>query len=432
MDFRETGLPYDPIVYKAFMTYQQIMASSKPMEPESGPERHFSLQIARALHESKVDDPALLAGAMLTVLPPQTWGMVDRRFGKEVVDLLREAQKHQLSDFAHVMHASDRLKLLTLASGLATFEEYKSYTSKFERGLSMAQMGDKGAEIPVPLFSNLHVFERIFTSLAKRTSNPEMEDLYAEKLDDTRTLQEEQIEKLRAAGLALPPALSGEEATEVVPFEDTGLLDDKAVREVYDIVAHHMNVHPDDLNTAVKVGRLLGATPETRDPVTITAALADISFRQPTDKDWDMLQGSLEWAAMDIIYSHSVHRVSTTEDLLKAPVAFRHIALADAIVILEEARVLGETAKQLAETDPSRPEDFFRDPFKDIRNVADQIARVYQPLMGSTEAPALERIFEESLKRLQKFSALQAPEAKPKFQAKFPPPSPGDGGRPKP
>lgn len=423
MDFRETGLPFDPVVYKAFMTYMQ----AAPDPQQTGMPRHFSLRIARILHETKVEDPELLAAALLTELPPQTWGGVRRRFGAAVVDLLREAEQHQLSDFLHITHASERMKLLALASGVASFEEFKEVSAEFDARLGFMADGAKSQEIPVPLFENLLVFYRLLGSLVRRTSCPDLEDLYADKLDETRELQDRQIEKMKEMGIRLPPALRDGEAAQYAVFEETGLMDDPKVRAAYDIISSHMNVLPLDFRAAVQAGRLLGASPETREAATIAAALVDVGFRGMSGDDRDMLQGKLDWDVMEIIYDHSVYAIKSIAELHAAPVEFRRIALANAVIGTEEALQTGHDILELIEIEPRLPLEEKQDLLGSIRNIMLASTQLYGSLQA--DAPDLERAYAESLGKLRKFVEKNPPPGEPQSRPPFPR-KPKDGFNP--
>ncbi len=410
MDFRETGLPYDPVVYKAFMTYMQAVSGLEKTAYRQ--ERHFSLLTARVLHEAKINDPELLSAAILAALPPQTWGEIQRRMGQGVADLLREAEKQQLSDFEHLKHASDKMKLLALASGLASFEEFKGLTENFDAGMGGIEPGAKGGEIPLPLFNNIPVFQRILGAVTRGTSSPELEDLYAEKLEEARRLQQEQIVKLREMGGALPPALQEGAMMNYPPFEKTGLMNHKKVREAYAIITSHMNVLPLDFQAAVQVGRLLGASPETQDAATIAAALLDISFRDISNDDKDMLQGKMDWDVMEIIYDRSVYAIGSARDLQTASVEFRRIALANAVVVTEEALQTGRDILELIRLDQRMPLEEKQEMLGSIRTVMLYSAELYLPLRA--EAPDLERAYEEGLARLRKFVEKNPPPSVPR------------------
>ncbi len=428
MEFKQSGLPLEPLVYKAFMLYNQNIKTMDGRYQDDYPVR-----VAKLLHETVGNDPALLSTALLAVMPPSTYGIIEQRFGKEIVELLNEATKQMKSSHAHLMHASNPVKLLCMASAATSFDDFKKMSAKMDR--QMAQAQEKGF-VDEPLIivrmPNTDIYDQIVDAIAGKTTCPALEELFTDKLADFKVFNEEHNEKLKALGIGdesfggVP--MEGLEKYRYPAFEDTGLYDDPTVREAYDIVIKNPRVLPENFEGALDVARLLSNSVAYPNPAAIAAALVDIGIMHLNSQEIEEMKGRLDPVVVESLMAGSVYDPSmTTARIMKAPVEFRQVVLANAVSLVETMLESGRDLVDIAEMRKDQlPPNFLLQNLIPIGHVYIDIKARIMPIFGTTDLPELEGRLETGLRDLFDFLDENVP--RPKEDAPKPPKNDGFKG----
>ncbi len=413
MEFKQSGLPLEPLVYKAFMLYNQNI---KTMEGRY--QDDYPVRVAKLLHDTVGNDPALLSTALLAVMPPATYGIIEQRFGKEIVELLNEATKQMKSSHAHLMHASNPVKLLCMASAVTSFDDFRKLSAKMDR--QMAQAQEKGF-VDEPLIivrmPNTDIYDQIVTAVNGKTTCPKLEEVFADKLADFKIFNDEHNEKLKALGIgedSFPGAMPGLEKFRYPAFEETGLLDDPTVREAYDVLIQNPRVVPEHFEGALDVARLLSNSVAYPNPAAISAALLDIGIAGLTTHELAEMKDRVDPVVIESLTSATVYDPSMTPSrIMKAPLEFRQVVLANAVslveIMLDSARELIDVAEMHKEQLPS---NFLLQNLMPIGHVYMDLKMRVMPIFGSTDLPELEGRLETGMRDLYDFLDEHMPRPK--------------------
>ncbi len=433
MQFNETGLPLDTTVFKAFTMYSKNAATApaaKPRQIQPGvtaetPEAHdnYAVRVAQLLNETGNTDPQLLSLALLNVMPPQTYGIVEKSFGKPMIELLNEAGKHNKTAFAYVAEASENVKLLTLAAAVATFEEFRGEAQKAEEMLLKMADGQQPANgrLMIPMIPDMRIYERLSEVLFDKTTSRTLEEHFREKLSDFKNDNDRLKNRIIEMGLAeqLPPQIAytlnrPDTASFRYPsFEETGLLDTPKVRAAYDVITTHPFVPPEGFEAALEVGKTLTDKLEAPNPTAVATGLLMTGMQHITPEDFEFLDKKLDWDVTDLMKKYGGETGVDPRELAAAPAEMKQVLLANTIASLGGMQEAIKSLKEMIEQQEDIPEkvrplilaeNLERMLF--MTDMMDQTRRV----MGNTDAPQLDAMFKEQMKEVRADIAANMPQ----------------------
>lgn len=445
MDYRSSGLPQnDMAVFKAYSTYAK---NAKDLTQETGLSEDFGIKIAQAINTATNGDSNLVTLALMSTMPPATWGVVERSFGKDIVGQMEESIKHSRTGYAYIDQASEPVKLLALASAIALFDELKEKNDKAAQQLEnllggMGGMGpdgmpDMGAlESALPgmiqgMLPDTNVYGQLAHNLADKISYPQLAQELTDKLDEFKFAQAEQQEKLAQMGIIIGgPGMGPMGAPSEVrypSFEETGLLDDPKVRAAYDVITSNPRTLPESFEGAIAAGKLLTTLPVSKNPLAVAGALLDIGIRDLNNDDFEFLDKKLDWDVIDLVKNYSTHNPMMQGKLAEAPVEAKQIVVANLTAQLGHMREgMQGMLDRMSQPPADMPEDMEVPP--ELKRMMDQLKRstemqavqqaagvsmlaqrAVRPLLGTLDAPALEDAFRKNVQALQEFVAEHTP-----------------------
>ncbi len=424
MEYRETGLPQDAMVFKAFAAFNKNVElpdfQGMPLPSEFVDSLvTFPVRIAQVLNTAG-QSPQMMSLALLNVMPPETYSVVEKSFGADMLALVKEAGTHQRTGFAYIDEASDSIKLLTLASSIASFDDFTSVTAQVEAQLDALMMGDAPAngQLMIPSMPDTKIYDRLSETLLNHTSSPQLEGMFTDKLIDFRMANERLKDKLMQAGLGgqgpegmgMPGSPDNE--FRYPAFEDTNLLDDAKVRAAYNVLINDSRVYPEDFEAAIEVAQTLSTIPATKNPLTIAGALLDVGIREMGPDDFNFLGKKLDWDVIDLLKDNSIRRIRSPQDILKAPEEFRQIVVANAAVSLGQMKLAGEKMEEMMQEQQVPKEIlpiFLAQNLRQLSAVASMMERTLKPVLGQTAAPELDSLFTSNLGALRSLIEEKAP-----------------------
>lgn len=456
MDYRETGLPMDQTVYKAFMMFtKNAKDAAKGMAniPGMDDPANFPVRVAQVLHQSGANDPKLLSLALLNVLPPQTYSAIEKSFGQEMTGLMEEAGKHNKTGFAYITEASDNVKLLTLASAIATFDEFGQVSQIAEQQLDKLASGEEppGGSLMLPMMPDSMVYERLSAALMDKTSSPALESLFQQKLSDFRWANQQLQDKISGMGIAdqLPPGMGMGPGQGGMPdmsdlrypsFEETTLLDDPKVRAAYEVLTTHTRVAPETFEAALEVGKILSNDVASKNPTAIAAGLLTIGIRGLNASDFEFLDKKLDWDVTELLKNNTPSKVRSPAQLMRAPEEFKQIMMANMISSLGHLKDGVGMMKDMIDMREEIPAEVRPmiiaenlDNMLFMTEMMEDTARI----IGDAGAPELGKAFREKLTEARQIisdNMPKIPRAQPGLGMPFPPkppkpPKPGKGGQ---
>lgn len=428
-EFRNSGLPNDPAVFKAFLTYRDNIKTM----PEAVRTDQAPLKAARMLSQHTNDNsPVMLA--LLGLMPQTTWGVVKKRFGTDIAAQLEESRLHVATGYAYLADASPAVKQLTMAGALVAFERVEQAAEDMENHLRNIRVTGEmpiGFEVPPVMITD--IYAKIGRSCAGTSGAPALEAFYAEKFESMKEAQTRMIAGMAEVGIFIQGLPPGEAPAELryPAFEETGLMDTPKIRAAYDLIATHTRVAPEDFEGALQAGKVLSTLSPTKNPTVIAAALVDIGLRQLGPYDGAFLHKKLDWDVMEILNVATVYNITHPQQVLDAPVEFRQIALANAAVIMDDARKGGEDFLNLLAQNPEYPKGAIMQSLLTLKRLSVTTQQLYTPSLGTTDMPELDNFFANKLTQLNTFISQNMPERKaPAPKPSGPKPKPGDGPAP--
>lgn len=423
MQFNETGLPLDATVFKAFTMYSKNAAqpAPKPRQIQPGvtaeqPEAHdnYAVRVAQLLNETGNTDPQLLSLALLNVMPPQTYGIVEKSFGKPMIELLNEAGKHNKTAFAYVAEASENVKLLTLAAAVATFEEFRGEAQKAEEMLLKMADGQQPANgrLMIPMIPDMRIYERLSEVLFDKTSSRTLEEYFREKLSDFKNDNDRLKNRIIEMGLAeqLPPQISymlnrPDTASFRYPsFEETGLLDTPKVRAAYDVITTHPFVPPEGFEAAVEVGKLLTDKLEAPSPTAVATGLLMTGMQHITTEDFEFLDKKLDWDVTDLMKKYGNDKGVSPREIAVAPVELKQVLLANTIASLGGMQEGIKSLKEMIDQQEDIPEKMrplvLAENLERMLFMTDMMDQTRR-MIGNSDAPQLEAIYKTLMKEVR-------------------------------
>ena len=432
MQFNETGLPLDATVFKAFTMFSKNAAQEAPkarqIQPGVTAEKpaehdNYPVRMAQLLNETGNTDPQLLSLALLNVMPPQTYGIVEKSFGKPMVELLAEATKHNKTAFAYVEEASETVKLLTLAGAVATFEEFRGEAQKAEEMLLKMADGQQPANgrLMIPMIPDMRVYERLSEVLFDKTSSRTLEETFREKLSDFKNDNERLKSRIIEMGLAeqLPPQISymlnrPDSASFRYPsFEETGLLDTPKVRAAYEVITTHPFVPPEGFEAAIEVGKLLTEKLEAPSPTAVATSLLMTGMQHITPDDFEFLDKKLDWDVTDLMKKYGKESGVSPRELASAPVEMKQVLLANTIAGLTGMKEGIQSIKEMIDQQEEIPAEVrpmvLAENLQRMLYMTDMMDQTRR-LIGNSEAPQLDAAFKTILKEVRADIAANMPQ----------------------
>ena len=431
MDFRDSGLPQDPTLFKAFTTYMQNMKEA----PEQVRDQSLPLRTAQLLGTTANDNQAATV-ALLQVMPPDTWSVIEKRFGKDAASALKDFHRHNNTGYAYLKDASPVVKQLTLAGAILNFDDFQKVSERLEQQIDQLMISGEG-NLSIPMAPAALFFDKVGSAALDTSGAPQLEELFLDKLYTYRAAQNALAEKLESLGMQIPGMASDPAPAEVryPQFEETNLYDSPKVRAAYDTLVNHTRVLPEDFEAALSVGRLLSTVSPSVNPTAVAAGLLDIGIRDLNKDDLEFMKDRFDWDVLEVLNTASVYTAQTPTQILKAPVEFRQIAVANAVATLNDAQKGGEHILQMADENPQLPKGFVHQNFIQLKRIGAMTAHVIRPVLGSTDLPELDTLFENKLKVFNAFTDQHLPEQgpapkpqDPKPENKHKPKPPGFGG----
>jgi hypothetical protein len=444
MDYRSSGLPQnDMAVFKAYSAYAK---NAKDLTQETGLSEDFGIRIAQAINAATGGDSNLLTLALLSTMPPATWGVIERSFGKDIVGQMEESVKHSRTGYAYIDQASEPVKLLALASAIALFGELKQKNDKaaqqFENllgglGGGMDGMPDMGAlDAALPgmiqgMLPDTNVYGQLARNLAGKISYPQLAQELTDKLEEFKLAQAEQQERLSQMGIIIAGPGMGTMGAPVEvrypSFEETGLLDDPKVRAAYDVITTNPRVQPDSFEGAIAAGKLLSTLPVSKNPLAVAGALLDIGIRDLNNDDFEFLDRKLDWDVIDLVKNYNTHNPMMQSKLAAAPIEAKQIVVANLTAQLGHVREgMQDMLDRMSQPPADLPEGVEVPP--ELKRMMDELKRstemhavqqaagvsmlaqrAVRPLLGTIDAPELEAAFRKNVQSLQEFVAAHTP-----------------------
>lgn len=419
-EYRETGLPQDATVFRAYKTYEK---NAKEAAAEMGLSEEYAVKVAQAINATVGADSKLLSAALLTIVPRQSWDIIEKNFGKETTALLEEVDLHSRTGFAYVDQASENVKTIALASAIAAFDEFHQLSSGIESTVQQVMTGQKPMEElekKMMMVPNVEVYAHLGRSLADKTASPQLEALFEQKFSEFRDAREEHSQKLIDMGIMFTgpgaPTMPGTAPAEIryPSFDETGLFDDDKVRAVYDVITNHPRVQPEDFEGALAAAKLLSDLPASKNPTAVAAALLDIGLRSLNMDDLSFLKAKVDWDVLDLLAAHSVRDPLNQVALKSAPEEFKQIVVANTTASITHAQEGIKVALEaLDRQDEDLPTEMSMPPelkqmmkmqaLQQLEMLSLLSTRMIGPVLGTTGAPELEKAYEQSVKDAQQF-----------------------------
>lgn len=423
MQFNETGLPLDATVFKAFTMYSKNAAQPAPKARQiqpgvtaEKPEAHdnYPVRVAQLLNETGNTDPQLLSLALLNVMPPQTYGIVEKSFGKPMIDLLNEAGKHNKTAFAYVAEASENVKLLTLAAAVATFEEFRGEAQKAEEMLMKMANGEQPANgrLMIPMIPDMRIYERLSEVLFDKTTSRTLEEYFREKLSDFKNDNDRLKSRIIDMGLAdqLPPQIGymlnrPDTASFRYPsFEETGLLDTPKVRAAYEVITTHPFVPPEGFEAAVEVGKLLTDKLEAPSPTAVATGLLMTGMQHITPDDFEFLDKKLDWDVTELMKKYGNEGGVSPREIAVAPIELKQVLLANTIASLGGMQEGIKSLKEMIDQQEDLPEKMrplvLAENLERMLFMTDMMDQTRR-MVGNAQAPQLETLYKTLMKEVR-------------------------------
>ncbi|MEZ0260585.1 MAG: hypothetical protein ACAH80_06215 [Alphaproteobacteria bacterium] len=407
LEFKDTGLPNDPAVFRAYRLYQK---NAESYADESGLPQDFPLKVARAVRAAS-GDANTTALALLMSIPAPAYSAVEKQFGADTVKQLDTAWSHERTGFAYIEDAPPAIKALAAASAAVAFDNFieaaATVSEKLLRVPAKADLKKAAPQLVLPE-------PRVYEMLAGRLEG-EAAVAYDQKFAAYQNAYESYRQELDFVGIVVPKKDAAK--PENPAFDETGLMEDPTVKAAYELVTRHPGASPRTVNDAVLFGKLLGSFAPEENPSVIAAGIMQAGLQGITRDDIGFLQKRLGGEVGQIMETFNVRDALMRDRsaLDKCPDEFRQMALAYGIVMMDNAKQSGERVlKQLKEGADVIPEDAYKEikliGFKPLFALAMAMPMIMEPLRGRTGAPALEKAFEEEHSRLQHFVQQNMPE----------------------
>ncbi len=430
-DFRDSGLPDNQAVFKAFKTYRDNMSELPPEIRED----QAPLKVARLIGQHTNDNQGVML-ALLGLMPQTTWGVVKKRFGDEIAEQLAESRLHVATGYAYLADASPAVKQLTMAGAIVAFDRVEKSAEDMQeavRTIKLSGAAPLGFTAPTVLMPD--TYAKIARATEGTSGAPLLESLYQQRFESMKDAQAQMIEQMAEVGIFIQGMHPGQAPAEIryPAFGDTGLMDTPKIRAAYDTLTQHTRVQPEDFEGALYVAQILSTVSPTKNPTSIAAALIDVGIRQMNPYDMHFLSKKLDWDVTELLNTVSVYTADRPQTVLAAPVEFRQIAVANAVSVMDDARKGGEEFLRLMSEHPDYPKGAIMQNMLSLKRVSIMSQQIFGPAVGKTDMPELDRLFGDKLKALNAFIEQNMPENKapaPKPSERKPKKPENDGPKP--
>lgn len=394
MEFHATGLPVDPAVYRAFGLYNQY----NKVAPSKAVPGH-ALRMAQLLTQYSATDSVLLSCALMQDIPDAASGIIEKRFGEDVVSLRQEIIQYKRESLAGISQASDRAKLFYLAFYAVGLKDIETI---IDGGL----IGE-GATVylPVPGTDN---FKKFLSAVHMTTSCPELEARCQELSDKMESYQNG-----TSARQTMNPMFER--------FEETRLLDDSQVRTAYEIITNSARAHPNDVLFALMVGEILSTVPEFQNPATIAASLIDSAIRGLTDKEAEALEEKAGSDVVGILHNGSIYSPDLAAQLLNGSEEFKQVAIASAIASMGELQISVEMLLEESYGNPFLSKSEIRQELKGMREYIERLQEPIAAILGTSGSAQLEALFESTYRTTAELIVRSTPPSSPAPKPPNPP-----------
>lgn len=371
MDFHDTGLPADPMIYRAFTVYDKSLGGAYP--------NSHALRVAQTMVENGCRDSDLVAMVLLYNQPENAWGPIRSIFGGRVLSLREELQNHMKADFRQIYQATEPVKVFFMAEQAVHLQE-------------------EGGET-----DDISIHRKVFKDIRGTTSCPMLENQYECLLD--------LYERPGNSFYTVPDHEPIEVKPDYPVFEETGLLADDAVRMAYEIVTKDFRTEPENFAFAVFVAQLLSESVRNPDPATVAAALLDTCIPKSRVSDLEAWESDVGTETVSLLREGSMYSPHYAEQIDKGSPKFKLLALAISISKLEKTSAYFKMAIG-TDIQGRRP---------DVVKVFAQVQKeTLQPAIGATDAPELEEMFKARVESLLRLAESKMPKRQIQFRTKPP------------
>lgn len=400
MEFKDTNLPYDQDVFRAFMAYARNAGNNK--------NAHHPVLTAQLLNQMMPHDTEAVTQALLNYMPDDALPAIRKQFGENRADIVAEAGRHMRTQYAYLDEASPSVKAFATASAIAHIMAFDAGVEDLFRTMAGFRSAGSRARpdmLDAPFIPDPRVLDQIAKTANGQTGSEALDWMLIEKIENYRMEAEE---KLASVGMDAPPDI------EFASFEKTGLMDDPKVQKAYEELVYNSHAHPISIALAIGAAQLLSDMPETQNPTAIAAALIDIGLGNRNADDLHFLQNRLDWDVMELVGNYNVREIKSPDEIAQAPIEFRQLAMAYAVVTLDASTLQGKMAlDKLKKDEDMMPEGIagmLRDSvLSQMNNVLGLATRVMESTAQTVEAPMLQGLFKKKLKTLKDFVASNTP-----------------------
>jgi hypothetical protein len=421
MEFHETGLPRDPIVYQAFVDLNDHFAQQPAGDVQAL--RSLAIAATRILHENTNATGAALALPLLVFSTPSgAINSLKRNYSPQAFDLVQEAYAHNMTANAYLSAASADVKRLTLANCIATFEQFAEASRKMRddiekkieekrREAQEAPDTSDGDEIEIKLNIKMPVPEpmRFYNHIAEMSKNLDEGDnrlyaLYIDRLNELKAVFQEQTQFLQSRGIAvrLPEEIMTDTRDRRPDFADSGLPQDPKIKACYNLVLRDPRVSDQHFSIALDVANLLGQDKNVG-ATAIATALLDIAQENWQPVDLGFIRNTIDWDVTELLQSNTVHQAIPVMEIRNTPQEFQQIMVGLQVCKLRRLSSATDTFfdKHLPENAEKVPKEMIHSNLITIQRALMASKAILGVVNGSLGAPVL---YGELLREVEKFS----------------------------
>lgn len=400
MEFKDTNLPLETDVYRAFMAYSKNAGNSKSA--------HHPILTAQLLNQMMPYDTEAVTQALLNYMPDAALPAIRKQFGENRADIVEEAGRHMRTQYAYLDEASVSVKAFATASAIAHIMEFDAGVDALYKTMAGFKRAGSRANpdmMDAPFIPDPRVLDQIAKTANGQTGSEALDWMLIEKIENYRMEAEE---KLATVGMDAPPDI------EFANFEDSGLMQDPKVQAAYEELVYNSHARPVSIAQALGAARLLSDMPETQNPTAIAAALIDIGLGNRNEDDMFFLQNRLDWDVMELVGNYNVRKIKSPDEIAQAPLEFRQLAMAYAVVTLDASTMQGKMALAQLEKDQGKVPESIATMLRDnvlaqMNGVLSLATRVMESTAETVEAPMLQGLFRKKLKNLKDFVTDNSP-----------------------
>jgi hypothetical protein len=415
MDFNDSGLPSDATIYRAFAACQE---NYKRLDPSMSMP-NISYGVAQGINDyvSGDDKNFLICAALLHDHPEATYGIIEKQFGSDITNFLKQADVIASSSREYIADASDRSKLFFMAVDMVNFDFVLEQSEKLQGDFDKIKSGDTNVKLNVAWLHNILASEHFIDSIAGTTSCPALENAYAEKLEKVTYCLEKQQKILKELGIE-PPSLK---AHQYPDFDSTKILDAPETRAAYKIITTSFRPQPDEVADAVLVAEVLSTVPSIKEPFTIAASLLGVGMQDAVADDFKVWATKVGPEVADILSKHAALPQDMATIVKNASPEMKKVLLANTIVLIDDARTTIATLSKEIVDQTAQAAGAYRA----LRQVLPQLVgfvnysqAVVLPFIAPAQAPELVALAAKEMHELkldiQKAAILPPPKPKQK------------------